>query len=159
MCVLRVTGRKFDPEKYLGSSTLEAYLVFRAGEPRFPSNPKSKAHEVSGFCVDVSRGPWNTLAGQTGDAIAFLKRHKHSLARLRSIRKVEDARLDFRVDLRIDRHRVFAQFDYFPPTLVSLAGALGIGLELSIYPPDLEQLARKAAAKRTKPGRSKRRPV
>jgi hypothetical protein len=44
--------------------------------------------------------------------------------------------------LRIDGETVMAQFDYFPPELVSLAGALGLGLELSIYPLDLEALAR-----------------
>ncbi len=57
-------------------------------------------------------------------------------------------RLDFPVDLRIDRKRVMAQFDYFPPELVTRAGALGFGIELSIYPPDFEQLARARAAKR-----------
>ena len=51
-------------------------------------------------------------------------------------------RLDFPVNLRIDRETVMAQFDYFSPELVSLAGALGLGLEISIYPVDLEELAR-----------------
>src|SRR5947209_15235081 len=99
MCVLRVTGRKFDPEKYLASSKLAPYSVFRAGEPRFASNPKGKIHEVSGFKVDVSRRPWDSLADQVLNAIAFLKRHKQPLARLRSIPEVEDVRLDFQLDL------------------------------------------------------------
>ena len=43
-------------------------------------------------------------------------------------------RLDFPLDLRIDRKTVMAQFDYFPPELVSRAGALDFGIELSIYP-------------------------
>ncbi len=55
---------------------------------------------------------------------------------------VDDIRLDFAVDLRIDCEEVMAQFDYFPPELVSLAGALGVGLELSIYPMALDELAR-----------------
>src|SRR5262245_28464993 len=55
---------------------------------------------------------------------------------LRAAPGVEDMRLDFPLDLRIDRETVMAQFDYFPPELVSLAGALGLGLELSIYPVD-----------------------
>jgi hypothetical protein len=41
-----------------------------------------------------------------------------------------------------------AHFDYFPPELVSLAGALGLGLELSIYPVDFEELARARARSR-----------
>ena len=62
----------------------------------------------------MSRSPWDNLAGQVADAIAFLKRHKRTLAKLRSMPEVEDIRLDFRLDLRIDRKKTFAQFDYFP---------------------------------------------
>jgi hypothetical protein len=151
MCVLRVTGKKFEPARYLASSTLVPYAVFRAGDPRLASQRNSKIYEESGFKVDVTRGPWDSLAGQAVDAIAFLKKHQRTLARLRSVPVVEDVRLDFRLDLRIDRRKVFAQFDYFQPELVSLAGALGFGLELSIYPSDLEQLARR----RRKPPRKK----
>jgi hypothetical protein len=42
--------------------------------------------------------------------------------------------LDFSIYLRIGR-KVVAQFDRFPVSLVRAAGKLGIGLELSIYPP------------------------
>jgi hypothetical protein len=108
MCVLRVNGKKFDPEKYLASSRLKPYTVFRAGQPQFASQPKSRVHEVSGFKVDVSRRSGGDLAGQVVDAIAFLKKHRQTLARLRSIPEVEDVRLDFPVDLRIDRESVFA---------------------------------------------------
>jgi len=55
---------------------------------------------------------------------------------------VEDMRLDFPVDLRIDYQNVMAQLDHFQLELVSRAGALGLGLEISIYPVDLEGLTR-----------------
>jgi hypothetical protein len=158
MCVLRVSGKKFDPARYLATSQLKPYSVFRAGEPRFASQPKGKINDESGFKVDVSRSPWNNLARQVADAIAFLKKYKRTLAKLRSMPEVEDIRLDFPLDLRIDREKVFAQFDYFPPALVSLAGALGCGLEISIYPRDLAQLARsrrKSARKRSGTSRRK----
>src|SRR5712691_6997410 len=103
MCVLRVSGKQFDPARYLASSQLKPYSVFLAGEPRFASQPKGKVHDESGFKVDVSRSPWDNLAGQVADAIAFLKRHKRTLAKLRSMPEVEDIRLDFPLDLRIDR--------------------------------------------------------
>jgi hypothetical protein len=121
---------------------------------------KTKSMRCQGFKIDVSRGSWDSLVGQVVDAIAFLKKHKLALAKLRSIPEVEDIRLDFPLDLRIDREHVFAQFDYFPPELVSLAGALGCGLELSIYPRDLEQLARrrrKSSRMRSGTSRRKRR--
>jgi hypothetical protein len=157
MCVLRVSGKKFDPARYLASSQLEPCSVFRAGEPRFASQRKGKIHNESGFKVDVSRSPWDSLASQVAEAIAFLKKHERTLARLRSMPEVEDIRLDFPLDLRIDRQKVFAQFEYFPPALVSLAGALGCGLEMSIYARDLEELARsRRKSSRKRSGTSRR---
>jgi hypothetical protein len=157
MCVLRVSGKKFDPERYLASSPLKPYAVFRVGEPRSSSRPSGKTHDVSGFKVDVSRHSGDNLVGQVADAIAFLKKQKQTLTTLQAIPEVEDIRLDFPVDLRIDRESVFAQFDYFPPTLVSLAGALRCGLEMSIYPRDLGQLARSRAKSSRKPSGTSRR--
>jgi hypothetical protein len=149
MCVLRATGKTFDAEAYLALSELTAESVFRAGEPRFKSQPDGERNEQSGFTVDVSRGSWANLLDQVADAIDFLKEHEQALTMLRAVPGVEDMRLDFPVDLRIDRQKVMAQFDYFPPELVSRAGALGLGLELSIYPRDLEQLAKDGRKKRS----------
>jgi len=84
---------------------------------------------------------------QVNDAIAFLATFEESLAQLRLASGVEDMRLDFDVNLRIDRVKVMAQFDYFPPELVSRAGALGLGIEFSIYPPDLLDLAESRATR------------
>ena len=146
MCLLRVTGRNLDPDRVLASSEhLAPCKVFRRGEPRSLSRPDGKQHAVSGFSVEVSRSSRSDLVGQVRDAVAFLKEHEVALARLHSTPGVEDMRLDFPVDLRIDRESVFAQFDFLPSELVSLAGALGLGLELSIYPLDLEELARRRA--------------
>src|SRR5262245_26935271 len=142
MCVLRITGKEFDAEKYLAVSGLTAYMVFRAGELQFESRPDGRRHERSGLMIDVSRSSWTSLVGQVSDAIAFLTEHEQALSMLRSAPGVEDMRLDFPLDLRIDRQKVMAQFDYFPPELVSRAGSLGLGLEISIYPRDLEELAR-----------------
>ena len=147
-CVLRVSGTKFDPAKFLASSTLRPYAVFRAGDVKVASS--ARKHETSGFKVVVSRGSWSDLSEQVTDAVAFLRKHRKTLAKLRRVREVEDVRLDFGLDLRIDRKTTFMQFEYFPLKLVSLAGELGCGLELSIYPTDLEQLARKRARRRKK---------
>ena len=143
MCVLRVTGKQFDPDSFLASSGLTAYKVFHAGEPRFSSRPEGERFDESGFRVDVSHASWAGLSGQVSDAIRYLTDHEEVLARLQSTPGIDDMRLDFPIDLRIDRKKVMAQFDYFPPELVSRAGALGFGIELSIYPPDFELLARR----------------
>lgn len=146
MCVLRVIGLKFDPQRAVASSTLEPYSVYRVGDPQYPSLPEGPKHYWSGFKVEVSDGSRENLSDQVPDAIAFLKKHRRALAKLQRTRGIEDIRLDFAVDLRIDRKKTLAQFDYFPPKLVALAGAVGCGLEISIYPRDLERLARGTAA-------------
>lgn len=148
MCVLRVTGRNFDPEGLHPPFGARVCNVFRKGEPRSASRPDGKRHQVSGFTVVVSSSSPSNLDEQVSEAIAFLKEYQAALARLRSTAGVEDMRLDFPVDLRIDRETVMAQFDYFPPELVSLAGALGLGLEISIYPPDFGELARRRSTQR-----------
>ena len=56
------------------------------------------------------------------------------LARLRQEPGVEGMTLDFGIEWR----DVAAQFDHLPPTLVRLAGALGLGLEISHYPVEEE---------------------
>ena len=147
MCVLRVTGKEFDADKYLALSGLSAIKVFHLGEPRFKSRPEGACSKFSGFNVAVSDASWEGVRTQVEDAIVFLKEHEHALTMLRSAPGVEDMRLDFPVDLRIDRVNVMSQFDYFPPELVSLAGKLGLGIEISVYPRDLEELAKGAAKK------------
>jgi len=148
MCVLRVTGKHFDADLHLAQSGLTACRIFRAGEPRSPIRPEGKRFQVSGFVVDVSHDSRGTLVDQAPDVVAFLKAHEDAIARLRSAPGVDDMRLDFPVDLRIDSQNVMVQFDYFPPELVSLAGSLGLGLEISLYPPNLEELVRGRAARK-----------
>ena len=146
MCVLRVIGRSFDPDSYLGASGFKAYKVFHAGEPEWKSRPDGKRYEASGFRVDVSRE--SDLPAQVHDAVEFLDTFQSVLSKLRSTPGVEDMRLDSAVDLRIDRQKIMAQFDYFPPELISRAGALGLGIEISLYPPDLEDVAEARTSKR-----------
>jgi len=134
MCVLRVTGKHLDVDRSLASSGLTPCHVFKAGEPRSGSGPDGKRYDTCGFTVEVSRASRSSLVEQVRDAVAFLGRHRDALTALRSNPDVEDLRLDFALQLRIDGKTVIAQFDYFPPELVSRAGALGLGLEVSIYP-------------------------
>jgi hypothetical protein len=148
MCVLRVTGKQFDPDSFLAGSGLTPHRVFHAGDSRRSARPAGKRLEFSGFTIDVSGASWADLSRQISDAIQFLRDHEEALARLKSTAGIDDMRLDFPVDLRIDRKDVMAQFDYFPPELVARAGALGFGIELSIYPLDFEQLVKERVAAR-----------
>jgi hypothetical protein len=80
--------------------------------------------------VSDADGP--TVDRQIRDALLFLKRHRAALARLRNQRGVDELTLDFGIWQRSGP----AQFDHFPAALISAAGELGMGLELSRYAVD-----------------------
>lgn len=142
MCVLRVWGRSFDPDLALASSGLIAVKIFRAGEARRQSDPGGRKNESSGFTVGVSDAPWDSVGSQVSDALRFLQTHATAIAELRATPGVEDIRLDFPVDLRIDGDAFVMQSETFPMELVRLAGTLGVALEITIYPQDFEATAR-----------------
>ncbi|WP_437957302.1 hypothetical protein WME76_39220 [Sorangium sp. So ce119] len=128
MCVLRVSGSRFDPQGYLRTSKLRPSSVFLAGTPRLVTKPDGVKHTRSGFTVTVSDAEW-TLRDQAHDACSFLAVHEAELATLSSLPEVEDVRLDF----PIEKRDVLAQSECFPPALVRTAGRAGIGLELTMY--------------------------
>jgi hypothetical protein len=130
-CVLRADGSDFLVDRFLEGSELTPCTVYRMGEPRFTAiRSQGKVHESSGFHVSVSDSDFDNLHGQIQDAISFLEKNKVELERLRTFPGVERLTLDF----GIARRDISAQYDYFPPELLYLAGSLGVGIELSQYP-------------------------
>jgi hypothetical protein len=73
------------------------------------------------------------LSSQVEDALNILRAQRQETVRLIAFPGVEDVRLDFLRSIRADRVRMFAQFEYLPPILLGEAGALGVGIELSLY--------------------------
>lgn len=133
-CVFHVVGASFDPGPALEGSTLQPYAVFQSGDLVHPGSKKfTKRHESGGFKCEVSASG-RDLPQQVADAIAFLEAHHADLERLSVTSEVESMHLDFGHNLRIDGETCAAQFDRLPPRLLKLAGELGIGIELSLYP-------------------------
>jgi len=146
MCVLRVCGQSFDVDTHLPASGLTAIKVWHAGEPRLRGTKPEERKTTSGFTIGVSDASWDSVDEQTEAALAFLAEHEQALVALRRAPGVEAMWLDFPVNLRIDSKTVLVQSDYFQPELVSRAGMLGLGIEISIYPKDLAELADALAA-------------
>ena len=132
--VLHVFGEAFNPRPILTEMSLQPYSEFCRGDQCFPDSPWSeRRHQVGGFKCEVSSAD-GLLADEVADAIAFLREHYDDLARLGGVPGVESKILDFGDYQRIDGEEVVVQCDYLPPELLRLAGELGIGIELSLYP-------------------------
>ena len=128
-CVLRAVGTTFQVDRFLKRNRLVPCAVFRKGEPRSRAGTgKDRKHKTSGMSIVVAES--DTLTMQIRCAIAFLKRYKRELIRLRRSRGVEAVCLDFGIACDSDR---VAYFDSLPPELLRLAGQLDIGIELSRY--------------------------
>lgn len=134
MCTLRAYGTEFDVEVFLATSSLIPSAIFRKGEPRSPaSRPDGPKHVRSGVCIGVSDADWSDLPAQVRDAERFLVTHRDALEALAGLPGIEDFLLDFPIELRADGIRLATQTDQFPSSLVRLAGALGLGLALTLY--------------------------
>ena len=101
------------------------------------ARPDGRRHRRSGFSVPVVDTAPASLHEQVAEAVAFLDRFAADIRELQATGTVEDIRLDFPVKARAGRE-VAAQFELFPAELVRKAGALGIALEISLYPSDDE---------------------
>jgi hypothetical protein len=130
--VLRAYGTDFDVEAFLPGCTLPVCAVRRRGEPVAPaSRPDGRRHERSGVHVSASDAGFGEFARQVEEATDFLRAQDEQLRRLCAFPGVEDVTLDFGVA----RRDVAVQCDRLPPELVRVAGELGLGIELSQYPP------------------------
>ena len=103
--------------------------TWEKGSPRIPSRPSGKLNSDAGAKYFVSDADFDDFDVQKTDAISFLLKNEKRIKALMKIPSVESATLDF----GISRRDVAAQFDYFQPELVRIAGKLGLGLELSQY--------------------------
>ena len=129
-CILRVSGKQFASRSFAQRTTLPIVSTYVRGEPRLPrTKPNGKKHTTSGVNIEVSAANFTNLKRQIRDAMSFLSRNRPAVRRLARMAGVEELTLDFGVTDRA----VAAQFDYFPPELISAAGSLGIGIEISRY--------------------------
>ncbi|MDB6074065.1 MAG: hypothetical protein JWO89_1705 [Verrucomicrobiaceae bacterium] len=123
-CILHACGDDFDVDGFLTISNLQPYSVYHRGEPR----PRSKLQCENGFKIAVTEH--GKLKEDVPEAISFLSANEAELLRLRDFPGVKSLCLDFGHWQR----DVAVQCDYLPSELLVLAGKLGFGIALSLYP-------------------------
>jgi hypothetical protein len=135
MCTLRAAGTEFEVDKFLAASPIRPLVVYHAGDLKFTTKPDGPRLTRSGFNADVSNREWSDLVGQIEDAKVFLKDHGAELRRLVVFPGCDGVEIDFPLNLRIGVNDIVVQSDTFPAELLLLAGACGVDITFTIYPP------------------------
>jgi len=146
-CILTISGRNFDVDAFVNKSKLRPYKKSYKGQPKFKSKPDGEKLSFSLLSIETSKADFNNLKKQIADTIRYLKRNKDKLAHIDLTKEIEHAVLDFGIDLRIDNKKILIQSDKFPNELLKLAGDIGLDIELSIYPIDLQKTLTKKIKK------------
>ena len=142
-CILTISGRNFDVDAFIDTTKLRPYKKNYKGQPKFKTKPDGEKLIRSSLSIETSKADFDNLKKQIADTIRFLKRNQDKLSHISSTKGIEFAVLDFGIDLRIDRRKVLTQSDTFPSELLKFAGDLGLDIELSIYPVDMQTILEK----------------
>ena len=142
-CILTLSGRNFDVDVFTDTTKLRPYRKSYKGQPKFKSKPDGEKLTSSSMSIETSKAEFDNFKKQIDDTITFLKRNKEKLGHVALTKGIESAVLNFGIDLRIDKKKVLTQSDTFPSELLKLAGDLGLDIELSIYPVDMQTILEK----------------
>ena len=130
-CILRISGDKFDVDKFVDSTILKPYWVFQIGQPMNILKPKGKKYNSSGLNILTSDADFDNFDKQLKDSIKYLKKHYKELTAITKDKTITEFVLDFGITSRISTGKVFTQSDTFPSELLKLAGDLNMDICLS----------------------------
>lgn len=130
-CILWLIGEGFDVDSFEQKSGLTFDKKTYKGQKMFKTKPDdSRVVPHSSLSVATGNAGFDEFEKQVEEAIAYLEANFEQLKLIKSTPEIQQALLDFGADGQPDR---FSQELHFTPRLVELAGALGIGLTISIY--------------------------
>jgi hypothetical protein len=133
MCVLKIYSDTYSFKSFADKTNIPVFSVYDKGEYRNKSKTrKSKENSIS---FDVSEKEWDDFPGQVADALLFLSKYDEEI--LGFLGKSDDvhAYLDFPIYSRLN-DEIVNQNDHLPRDLVSIAGKLNLGIEMSQYSQD-----------------------
>lgn len=125
-CVLRIWGQDLDAASLARATSLIAYRINQKGEAK----SRTRVFNVSAIHVDVSDAGFENLSAQVEDAIRFVTQNEAAIQQAVAFDHVQGACLDFGVDIA----DVAIDTKTLPPELLRRCGALGVGIDISLYP-------------------------
>lgn len=129
-CILRVSGAELNVDALLSIVDLRPDRIWRRGEPRRASRPEGRRYDDSGTTFVASDADFDEFGQQLDEATGFLETHCCQITSMASFEGVQNATLDFGIELR----DVAIHCDTLPPRFLKAAAAAGISVELSHYP-------------------------
>lgn len=142
-CILHIGGRNFDIDNFVDKSKLQPYNKSYKGQPKFKTKPDGEKLTHSLISIKTSKADFDNLKKQVADTIRYLKINEDKLTHIATTKGIDNAVLDFGIDLRIDKKKILTQSDKFPNELLKLAAELGLDIKLSIYPVDMQAILEK----------------
>jgi hypothetical protein len=130
MCVLKVYSDFESFKTFAESTKIPVYSIYEKGD--YKNKSKKIIYTNYRISFDVSEKEWDNLVGQIDDAIVFLEKNFDYLQELITTHNISEAYLDFPLYSRLDDN-IVNQNDHIPSKLISLAGKLSLGIEMSIY--------------------------
>ena len=130
MCVLQIYSDVKSFKVFAGETNVPVYSTYEKGDYRNKTkNLKRSDYRIS---FDVSDKEWNDVKGQINDAILFLKKYSNEIESLISNHDISSAYLDFPIYSQLDDN-IVNQNEHLPKELITLAGKLSLGIEMSFY--------------------------
>ncbi|MBK1833364.1 hypothetical protein [Roseibacillus ishigakijimensis] len=130
MCVLRIVSPSCSFRDRPELEMLPVVDICEKGDARFGKS-RRPASQFS-VTVEVSNAEWDELPSQFDDACEFLQNYWEELRSLLDLVADGKGCLDFPCWSRLSEG-VLMQSDVLPANLISLAGRLGLEIELSCY--------------------------
>lgn len=136
-CVLRISGKDFDVDRFIQETGLEYLHVFHNGEPILQTKPDGKLFRSNGLTSNVSDADMDDLEKQLIDALKFLESNRDNLSKMSLYSEIEYAMVDFGVSLNLDKVNIRKNYE-LPKELLKIAGELGLSANITVYLTDGE---------------------
>ena len=141
-------GQNLDVDNFVAKSGLKPYKKNYKGQPKLKTKPTGDKLKYSLIAIETSKAEFNNLKRQIKDTVAYLTKNKTKLKHISLTKEVQHARLDFGIDLMVDKTSNLIQTLQLPKKLLQLVGDIGLDIELSLYPVDLQETLEKLSKRR-----------
>jgi hypothetical protein len=132
MCFLKAYSSQTSFKAFAQSTAIPIFSCYDKGEKIFGKEGVYQRHRIS---FDVSDAEWDEISGQATDAMAFLEKWSAEIIEFQSKHQIDEFYLDFPLESKLgsEQNDLGEQTSRFPSHLISLAGNLGIAIELRMY--------------------------